>query len=100
MIPLKYVDLKGEKRVIDIDSLTDVVRGFSGKQPSWRALITYAPREGIFLELRDAPPDVRGDSRSETEEVTAGYIGATFGLTPEQIKQVRDRPEGWILLER
>ncbi len=81
MIPLKYVDLKGEKQVTDIDSLVDIVRGPSGRQYGWRALITYAPREGMFLELRDAPPDVRGESRSETEEVSAGYVESTFGLS-------------------
>jgi hypothetical protein len=100
VIPLKYVDLKGEKQVTDIDSLVDIVRGPSGKQHGWRALITYAPREGMFLELRDAPPDVRGDSRSEAEEVSASYLESTFGLSTEQIKRLCDRPHDWILLER
>lgn len=100
MIPLKYIDLKGENQVTDIDSLVDVVRGPSGKQQGWRALITYAPSEGVFLELRDAPPDVRGDSRSETEEVTSNYVQVTFGLTPAQISQLRNGPRDWVLIER
>ena len=100
MIPLKYVDLKGQNQVTDIDSLVDVVRGPSGKQQGWRALITYAPSEGVFLELRDAPPDVRGESRSETQEVTPGYVEVTFGLTPAQIAQLRITPNNWVLIER
>ena len=100
VIPLKYVDLKGQNRVIDIDSLVDVVSGPSGKQPGWRALITFSPSEGVFLELRDAPPDVRGNSRSEAEEVTVDYVEMTFGLTRGQISQLRSRPTDWVFVER
>lgn len=98
--PLKYVDLKGQYQVTDVDSLVDVVRGPSGKRPGWRALITYAPSEGVFLELWDAPSDVRGESRSEAAEVTPDYVQVTFGLAGSQMAQLRSRPDSWFLVER
>jgi hypothetical protein len=100
MTPLKYFGLNGERAVIDIESLVDVVRGPSGKQPGWRALITYSPEQKKFLELRDAPPDVRGNSRSETEEVTESYVQGTFGLSTTQIAQMISQPKLWVLVEK
>ena len=100
MIPLKYISLDGELRVVALDSVVDVVRGPSGKRQGWRALVTYAPDEKVFIELRDAPPDVRGNSRSEAEEVGVSYVEATFGMTAAQIAQVVDKPRDWMLLEQ
>lgn len=98
MMPCSYVSLSKAQRTLDLDSVTDVVLGYSGRRSGWTATLVFDPESGVFVELRSAPPDIRGNSADEAEEVDAEYMANAFGLQPTQLHAVTERPESWKLL--
>ena len=84
---------------MDLQAVIDFVAGSSGKRPSWKALVVYVPNERCFVELRDSPPDLRGNSQSEAEEVTENYIIESFPVTAEQISSFKSDPGHWIFID-
>jgi len=98
MMPCSYTSLTKVQRTLDLDSVVDVVLGYSGRRSGWTATLVFDPESGTFVELRSAPPDVRGNSADEAEEVDAEYMASTFGLQPNQLSAVAERPESWRLL--
>lgn len=98
-MPCGYVSLTGVERTVDLESVIDVVLGYSTKRSEWTATLVFDPESKAFVELRSSPQDVRGNSSEEGEEVAAEYITDTFGLTPEQISSVMKRPSEWRLID-
>ncbi len=98
-MPASYISLKGRKKTFDLDSVVDFVAGKSGKRPEWKALIVYVVVDSIFIELRDAPPDLRGNSKSESEEVTEDYLVQNFSVTHDQIKVFKLDPKQWQFID-
>jgi len=98
VMPCGYVSLTGVERTVDLESVTDVVLGYSTKRSEWTATLVFDPESKAFVELRSSPQDVRGNS-SEEGGGAAEYITDTFGLTPEQISSVMKRPSEWRLID-
>jgi hypothetical protein len=98
MMPCSYISLTKVQRTLDLDSVIDVALGYSSRRPRWTATLVFDPESEAFVELRSAPPDVRGNSADEAEEVDAAYMTSTLGLQPNQLAAVVERPESWKLL--
>jgi hypothetical protein len=98
MMPCKYVALDGSSGEIDLDSVIDVVLGYSARRSNWTATIIYDQRHDLFVELRSAPPDFRGNSADEAEEVSERYLADAFSLSESQIRDVRRNPDTWSLI--
>ena len=98
MMPCSYMSLNKVWRNLDLDSVIDVVLGYSGIRSGWTSTLVFDPESGAFVELRSAPPDVRGNSADEAEEVDAEYMIRTFGLQQNQLSSVAERPQSWKLL--
>lgn len=95
-MPGTYQSKDGSEKSFDLDTVIDVVRGYSGQQPGWTALIVFLPKEEVFVELRSSPPDIRGNSRGEEEEVSEEYLLKNFQLSTTDINQFRAKPKKWV----
>lgn len=100
MIPCKFVALDGSTKILDLDSVFDVILGYSGSRPDWTATIIYEPVVGCFVELRSSPPDYRGNSAEEAEEVSDKYMRDMFDLGDDQLEAVRRDPSHWKLITK
>ncbi len=99
MMPLKYVGTDGAEKMLDLDDVIDIARGPSKKKIGWSALIVFDPKSESFVELRDSPPDVKGNSRDEAEEVAASYISSAFNIDEGQVLTVRNNPGSWRFVD-
>lgn len=99
MMPLKYLGVDGVEAILDLDGVVDIARGPSKKKIGWSALIVFDPKSESFVELRDSPSDVKGNSRDEAEEVTVSYISSSFSIDERKILEVRNNPNGWKLVD-
>lgn len=99
MIRCEYIDLNGKKQVCDLDSMVDIVRGQSKKKRGWVALIVFDPASNKFIELRDSPPDPKGYSKDEAEEIDDNYILNNFNLKKENISFIRRNPSVWVFID-
>ena len=95
MMPAKFLALDGIINSFDLDNVYDVIEGFSEMRAGWEALIVYEPKYDTFVELRDAPPDIRGGQASEVEEITVDYLKKHYGLTGGEIRSIRSNPANW-----
>jgi len=100
MMPAVYLTLKGTKKSFDLDAAIRFVAGQSGKRPDWQALVVYAPANGCFVELRDSPPDLRGNSKSESEEVTEEYLTQHYAVTDDDIRRLKSDPTSWHFVDK
>jgi len=100
MMPCKFAALDGSVGELDLDSVFDVVLGYSARRAGWTATIVYEPASGSFVELRSSPPDYRGNSAEEAEEVTEQYMHDAFRLDDGQLGAVRRAPDQWVLINR
>ena len=94
-MPAQFIAADGTPKKFDLDEVVDVVEGLSGKRKNWNALIVYSKNLRVFIELRDAPPDFRGNSPSECEEVNEQYIESVFGITAQEIAVFKNSPKSW-----
>ena len=99
MMPFDYISKSGETKKNDLDAVFDVIGGYSQIRNGWAALIIYIPRTNVFVELRDSPQDVRGNSKAEAEEVDEIYIQKSFGLSQKQIAVFKEKPEKWLFID-
>ena len=99
-MPCDYDSLAGVRRTIDLDVVVDVVRGYSARRPGWAATLVFDPASRAFVELRDAPPDVRGNSADEADEVDAEYMAEAFGLSSAQLSSIVASPEKWRWIDQ
>jgi len=99
-MPCKYDSLSGDRRTTDLDLVVDIVRGYSAKRPQWAATLIFDPESRAFIELRDSPPDVRGNSEDEAEEVDAEYMVSAFGLEFTQISSIVSNPYEWKWIDQ
>ncbi len=99
MINCEYVDLDGQKQTYDLDAVVDIVRGKSQKKSDWVALIVFDPASSKFIELRDSPPDPRGNSKDEAEEIDESYLLSHFQLGQLDISSIRGNPTGWVFVD-
>lgn len=100
MMPGTYRNLVGETATFDLDAVVRVVSGWSGRRPGWQAYVVYLPHLQKFVELQSTPPDVRGNSADEAEEVPADYVQSTFNLTLHDLGLIRRSPRTWRFIER
>jgi len=100
MIPCNFTALDGSAQELDLDSVFDVVLGYSTQRSGWTATVVFDPTRGSFIELRSAPPDYRGNSSEEAEEVSDQYLNDAFQLSVAQLDAVRHAPAKWILVNR
>jgi hypothetical protein len=100
MMHCNYVAIDGSKKDFDLDAVVDVVRGFSGIRSKWESILVFDPDSKVFIELRDSPPNVHGDSQGECEQVTDEYLISHCQLTIEDIAFIRENPEKWKLVDK
>ncbi len=100
MMPCNFAALDGSIQELDLDSVIDVVLGYSAHRQEWTATVVFDPATGSFIELRSAPPDYRGNSAEEAEEVSDQYILDTFQLSGTQLNELRCAPAKWTLVNR
>ena len=98
MMPSKYSAKNGAEVEFDLDSVVDVIDGWSGALSGWQGFIVYEPRTRVFLELASTVPDVRGNSADKVIEVGDEYVSAQYGLTEQQVASIRERPADWQFL--
>lgn len=99
MITCDYLDSSGTLQSYNLDSVVDIVRGKSRKKIGWTALIVFDPESKKFIELRDSPPDPRGNSKDEAEEVQESYIISNFELNESDIYQIRKKSFEWFFID-
>jgi len=99
MIECEYLDLSGNKKSYDLDSVVEVIRGKSHKRQGWKALVIFNPSSENFIELRDSPPDPRGYSKDEAEEVNEDYLVNNFDLDEKAITSIKHNPKTWVFID-
>jgi hypothetical protein len=99
MMPCDYRSLSGQLARMDLDSVIDVVGGWSARRPGWQAFIVFLPDNGRFVELQSTPPDIQGNSADESEEVTREYVLENF-LSADELSSFMESPRNWQFLER
>lgn len=99
-MPCNFTALDGSIQQLDLDSVFDVVLGYSFHRPKWTATVVFDPVRGSFVELRSAPPDYRGNSADEAEEISDQYMIDAFQLSATQLDEVRRAPAKWLLVNR
>ena len=99
MMPCKYRGIDGVERILDLDSVIDIAKFPSKKKKGWEALIVYDPVSKSFVELRDSPPDIRGNSKDEAEEVTVKYLADALKVGEIKIMQIKSDPSRWRFTE-
>ncbi len=100
MMPCKFTAIDGSVRELDLDAVFDVVLGYSGRRAKWTATIVYDQNRKAFIELRSAPPDYRGNSAEEAEEISDQYLLEVFQLNKEQLQSLRNAPGKWRLIDK
>ena len=100
MIHDEYTALNSSKVMFDLDQVVDVVKGQSGYRSDWTSLVVYNAPTRSFIELRSSPPDFKGNSADEAEEVTEQYVCENFRITADQLKSLRSAPRQWQLINR
>ena len=96
----EFTGLNGAKIMFDLDQVVDVVKGQSGCRSDWTALVVYNAPTRSLIELRSSPPDFRGNSADEAEEVTEQYVRGNFQMTADQLSKLRAAPHEWQLINR
>jgi len=99
-MPCSFQTLDGDAEDFDLDAVYDFVRGYSKKRAGWTSLVVYVPLAKAFVELRGSPPDVRGNSRDEAEEVTDEYLRNAYGVSDRDIASCRSKPKNWVLIDQ
>lgn len=100
MMPCDYKALNGTTMKLDLDAVYDVALGYSARQKGWTATLVFDPATSSFVELRSSPPDYRGNSVEEAEEVTDQYVCEHFSLEAGQLISIRNNPSAWKLVSR
>ena len=100
MMPAKYIAIDGSTKSFDLDVVVDCVEGDSPKRKGWTGLVVYDSAHDVFIELRDSPPDVRGNSISECEEISSAEIAANYGISETACMQIRKNPHSWNLIDQ
>jgi len=96
----EYKALDGSTVAFDLDAVVQVVKGYSQHKPGWQSFIVYNVPTRSFLELRSSPPDHKGNSPDEVEEVTERYVCDTFRIEPAEVSALRASPRKWQLINR
>lgn len=99
MMPCKYLSIDGVEKTLDLDTVIDIARGASKKKIGWSALIVFDPHSKTFVELRDSPQDVRGNSKDEAEEVTVSYISSAFNIDIKIVSDIENNLEEWRFVD-
>lgn len=100
MMPGKYVAKDGSVRDFDLDAVISFLESDVSRRQGWGSLVVYYPSKDIFIELRDSPSDVRGNSQSECEEISPAEIAAQYGIAETTCMQIRKNPRGWRLIDQ
>lgn len=100
MMPGRYLASDGSTKNFDLDAVVDCIEGGSPRRKGWAALVVYDPTHDVFIELRDSPPDVRGISQSECEEISPVEIAASYGVSETVCMQIRKDPHAWHLINQ
>lgn len=100
MMQDKYTALDGGTVSFDLDDVVEVAKGFSQLKEGWHSFIVYNVPTRSLVELRSSPPDYKGNSADEAEEVTEEYVCDTFQLEPAQMSELRATPRRWQLVNR
>lgn len=96
----EYWGFNGVTVAYDLNDVVEVVKGFSQIKRGWQSFIVYNVPTRSFIELRSAPPDHKGNSADEAEEVTDQYVCDTFQLAQAQLSALRASPRTWQLVNR
>ena len=99
-MPCKFTDASGREGTLDLDSVVNVVDGWSKLKDGWQAFVIYDPKARRFVELQSTVPDFRGNSADEAQEISVEYVRHTFGLTEIQLAQLRRNPRRWVFVKR
>jgi len=99
MMPCKIISLDENELVIDLDRVVDLLEGEISHKKGWTALIVFDPISQKFIELRDSPQNIRGNSKSEAVEVTPEYIQKEFSISKDKLAQFMNNPFEWRFLD-
>ena len=100
MMPAKYIAADGSEKNFDLDAVIDCIEGVSSKRVGWNSLIVYYPTHDVFIELRDSPPDIRGNSISECEEISSKEIIKNYHVSETIFIQIKQNPHKWNLIDQ
>jgi hypothetical protein len=100
MTPCRYIKQDGEESIFDLDNVVDIVRGYSHKKEGWTSLIIFDLKTQKFIELRDSPPDIKGNSKDEAEEVSSDYLQSFFGIKENDLIRIKKAPTDWQFIDR
>jgi hypothetical protein len=96
-----YKNRSGVPTDFDLDAVALIVASHSsGSRPAWSATLVYVPATQAFVELRSSPPDIRGYSQDEAEEVDAAYVQSTFHVSGEDMARISANPSAWRPIDR
>ena len=98
MMPCNYKAIDGLMHTIDLDCVVDVVAGM--RHDGWSAIVVFEISTRKFVELRSSPPDVRGYSAEESEEVDETYIQKTYALSERDLASFRSAPRVWRFVDQ
>jgi len=98
-MPSDYLARDGSKRDFDLDTVFEIVGGYSNRRKGWTAILVYVPETRAFVEVRSSPPDVRGECNDEAEEVDASYILEAFSLSKSQLQAATSKPRAWRFID-
>ncbi|GHC99132.1 hypothetical protein GCM10007320_55450 [Pseudorhodoferax aquiterrae] len=96
----EYRSLDGSTVAFDLDDVVQVAKGYSQLKKGWHSFIVYDVPTRAFIELRSSPPDYKGNSADEVEEVTEQYVCATLLIEPSRLSALRASPRKWQLVNR
>lgn len=81
MIPLTLTRLNGKTVNVDLTRLQRLAEGTSQLRPGWASTLTFCQELDGFVELSEAPQDVRGNSQGAALEVDDTYAERVYGKT-------------------
>jgi len=96
---VEFKDLSGRIGSMDLRLAVELVAG-RGKKTNWTAMIVFLPNDKKFIELRDHPQDVRGNSTFETEEVTERYVIENYDISQSDLDRFKRKPNAWTFIDR
>jgi hypothetical protein len=82
----------------DLDAVFDIIRTCSVEKPGWMCLVVFDPISKEFIELRDSPPDYRGNSKDEAVEATKKMLHS-YGLSEDQLSLIQKNPTNWKIID-
>jgi len=81
MIGLQFKRADGTYARADMAQLKKLADGISQIHKNWSGTLVYCKEFDCFIELSEAPADIRGNSEGAAVEVDENYARSVYGLS-------------------